>query len=59
MAQTAAMRDPSSAAIPMAAEAHETSAVVLGMRRPRGTRRQREAAVAARARLLRTTVPVR
>ena len=57
MTRTAIAQDTSSTAVRMAVEAHEAAAVVLQTRHPRAARRQREAAVAARARLLRTTVP--
>ena len=57
MTQTAVVRDPSLSALLTASEAHEAAAVVLQVRHPRAARRQREAAVAARARLLRATVP--
>jgi hypothetical protein len=59
MTQTAVLIDPSSAASRVAAEAHEAAAAVLQVRHPRAARRQREAAVAARARLLRAAVPTR
>ncbi len=56
MTQTAVVHGPSATAFRKAAEAHEAAAVVLQARHPRAARRQREAAVAARARLLRATV---
>lgn len=59
MAQTGVRRDPSLTALLTASDAHEAAAVVLQVRHPRAARRQREAAVAARARLLRASVPHR
>ena len=56
MTRTAGVHDPSSTAFRMAVDAHERAANALQARHPRAARRQREAAVAARARLLRAAV---
>jgi hypothetical protein len=53
MTHTAEVHGAADQASRMAAEAHEAAAAVLQARHPRAARRQREAAVAARARLLR------
>lgn len=59
MAEPGVVRNPSLTALRTASEAHEAAAVVLQVRHPRAARRQREAAAAARARLLRASVPLR
>ncbi|CAA9352137.1 MAG: hypothetical protein AVDCRST_MAG07-3064 [uncultured Frankineae bacterium] len=56
MTPTAVAQSPSSTASRLAVDAHERAASVLAARHPRAARRQREAAVAARARLLRGAV---
>jgi hypothetical protein len=56
MTQTAGAPSPSSTASRLAVDAHERAAAALQARHPRAARRQREAAVAARARLLRGAV---
>ncbi len=59
MTRTAVVHDASITALRMAVAAHERAATALQPRHPRAARRQREAAVAARARLLRTAVSSR